>query len=170
MDHPAMNPAAPHHLPSFVTGPGQSDWLMTVMLVFLLVAILSAGLLYLKLHALPEHMAHRTNRVQLQFVAVLCLLALLTHNHVFWIAGLLLAMIELPDFATPMNSVALSLERLSGRDRDPAGDPRWNDVLADDRAGDRPDHRPDHRTDGRADDGPPPDPAPPAPPAQRTEG
>ena len=71
MDHPAMNPAAPHHLPSFITGPGQSDWLMTVMAVFLLVAIVSVGLLYLKLHALPEHMAHRTNKVQLQFVAVL---------------------------------------------------------------------------------------------------
>ena len=71
MDHSAMNPAAPHHLPSFVTAPGQSDWLMTVMAVFLLVTIVSVGLVYLKLHALPEHMAHRTNKVQLQFVAVL---------------------------------------------------------------------------------------------------
>ena len=61
MDHPAMNPAAPHHLPSFVTGPGQSDWLMTVMLVFLLVAVVSVGLIYLKLHALPEHMAYSTS-------------------------------------------------------------------------------------------------------------
>ena len=66
---------------------------------------------------LPEHMAHRTNKVQLQFVAVLALIALLTHNNVFWIAALLLALIELPDFSTPMNSIALSLERLSGRDR-----------------------------------------------------
>ena len=121
MDHPAMNPAAPHYLPSFITVPGASDWLMTVMAFFLLAVILSVGLLYLKLHALPEHMAHRTNKVQLQFVAVLCLIALFTHNHVFWIAGLLLAMIELPDFSTPANSIALSLERLSGRDRDPEG-------------------------------------------------
>jgi hypothetical protein len=127
-----MNPAAPHHLPSFIAGPGQSDWLMTVMAVFLLVAILSVGLVYLKLHALPEHMAHRTNKVQLQFVAVLCLLALLTHNHVFWIAGLLLALVELPDFSTPVNSIAVSLERLSGRDRSATGDPRWNDLLSDD--------------------------------------
>lgn len=132
MDHPALNPAAPHHLPAFITGAGQSDWLMTVMLVFLLAAILSAGLIYLKLHALPEHMAHRTNKVQLQFVGVLCLLALFTHNHVFWIAGLLLALVQLPDFSTPANSIALSLERLSGRDRNPPGNPRWNDVLSDD--------------------------------------
>ena len=149
---PAMNPAAPHHLPSFVATPGQSDWLMAVMAVFLLVAVLSVGLIYLKLHALPEHMAHRTSKVQLQFVAVLCLLALLTHNHAFWIAGLLLALIELPDFSTPMNSVALSLERMSGRDRNPPGEARWNDVLSDDRAA-----------------AVPPDPAPPVRPAPGTE-
>ncbi len=132
MDQPAINPAAPHHLPSFITGPGESDWLMTVMLVFMLVSIVSVGILYLKLHALPEHMAHRTNKVQMQFVAVLALLALFTHNHVFWIAALLLALIELPDFSTPINSIAMSLEKLSGRDRSAAGDPRWNDLLSDD--------------------------------------
>ena len=140
-----MNPAAPHHLPAFVTVPGQYDWLMTVMAVFLLVAILSVGLVYLKLHALPEHMAHRTNKVQLQFVAVLCLLALLTHNHVFWIAALLLALVELPDFSTPVNSIALSLEKLSGRDNTTAPPSPWNDLLSDDEP-------------------PPPDPAPSAPP------
>ena len=132
MDHPAMNPAAPHHLPSFVTGPGQSDWLMTVMLVFLLVAVVSVGLIYLKLHALPEHMAHRTNKVQLQFVAVLALLALFTHNHVFWIAALPLALIELPDFSTPMTSIALSLGKLSGRDKSSEPPSPWNDLLSDD--------------------------------------
>jgi hypothetical protein len=132
MDHPAMNPAAPHHLPSFVTGPGQSDWLMTVMLVFLLVAVVSVGLIYLRLHALPEHMAHRTNKVQLQFVAVLALLALFTHNHVFWIAALLLALIELPDFSTPITSIALSLEKLSGRDKSSEPPSPWNDLLSDD--------------------------------------
>jgi uncharacterized membrane protein YfcA len=65
-------------------------------LVFLLVTILSVGLIYLRLHALPEHMAHRTGKVQLQLVAVLGLLALLTHNHIYWIAGLLLAPDTLP--------------------------------------------------------------------------
>ena len=112
-----MNPAAPHHLPSFITAPGESDWLMTVMAVFLVVVVVSVGLIYLRLHALPEHMAHRTSKVQMQFVAVLALLALFTHNHVFWIAALLLALVELPDFSTPMNSIALSLEKLSRRDK-----------------------------------------------------
>lgn len=132
MDHPALNPAAPHHLPAFVTGPGGSDWLMTAMAVFLLVSVLSVGLIYLKLHALPEHMAHRTNKVQLQFVAVLGLLALFTHNHVFWIAALLLALVELPNFSTPLNSIALSLERLSGRDAAGAAPARGDDVLSND--------------------------------------
>ena len=134
MDHPAMNPLAPHHLPPFVTAPGQSDWLMTAMAVFLIAAVISVGLVYLKLHALPEHMAHRTNKVQLQFVAVLALLALFTHNHVFWIAALLLALVELPNFSTPMNSIALSLEKLSGRDRSTDPPSQWNDLLSDDAA------------------------------------
>ena len=121
MDQPVLNAAAPHHLPPFVTTPGGSDWLMTVMAIFLFIAVVSIGLIYLKLHALPEHLAHRTNKVQLQFVAVLGLLALFTHNNIFWIAALLLALVELPNFASPMNSIALSLEKLSGRDRD---DPR----------------------------------------------
>lgn len=134
MDHPAMNPLAPHHLPPFVTAPGQSDWLMTMMAVFLIVAVVSVGLVYLKLHALPEHLAHRTNKVQLQFVAVLGLLALFTHNAVFWIAALLLALVELPNFSTPMNSIALSLERLSGRDREGPPRDRWDDLLSNDPA------------------------------------
>lgn len=136
MDHPPPNPAAPHHLPGFITMPGESDWLMTVMLIFLLVAVVSVGLVYLKLHALPEHMAHRTNKVQLQFVAVLALLALFTHNAVFWIAALLLALVELPNFSTPMNSIALSLEKLSGRDKAEADVPpsiaKWDDLVSND--------------------------------------
>jgi hypothetical protein len=133
MEHQlALNTAAPHYLPPFVTLPGESDWLMTGMFVFLIVAIVSVGLFYLKLHALPERMAHRTNKVQLQFVAVLALLALFTHNHAFWIAALLLALVELPDFSGPMTSIALSLERLSGRDKS-GGDPSpWNDLRSDD--------------------------------------
>jgi NADH:ubiquinone oxidoreductase subunit 5 (subunit L)/multisubunit Na+/H+ antiporter MnhA subunit len=133
MEHElTLNPAAPHFLPPFVTLPGESDWLMTVMFVFLIVTVVSVGLVYLKIHALPEHMAHRTNKVQLQFVAVLALLALFTHNAVFWIAALLLALVELPNFSTPMNSIALSLEKLSGRDKSGADASPWNDLLSDD--------------------------------------
>lgn len=109
-----INPAA-HHLPSFVTAPGEGDWLMTVVVIFLLAAVLVVGNLYLRLHALPERMAHRANHVQLEVVAVLALLALFTHNNLFWVAALLLAMVRLPDFETPIVSIARSLERLTGR-------------------------------------------------------
>ena len=104
----------------------------------MIVAVVSVGLIYLKLHALPEHMAHRTSKVQYQFVAVLALLALFTHNNVFWIAALLLALIDLPNFSTPMNSIALSLEKLSGRDKTTGEPSPWNDLLSDDLRGDQP--------------------------------
>lgn len=110
-----IHPAATGHLPAFVTPPGGSDWLMAVALVFLLSVVVSAGLIYLRLHALPEHMAHRTQKVQLQVVGVLALLALFTHNNVFWVAALLLALVDLPDVVRPLNSMAASLARLAGR-------------------------------------------------------
>jgi hypothetical protein len=34
--------------------------------------------------------------------------------HIFWIAGLLLAMVDLPDFGTPLNRIAGSAEKLAG--------------------------------------------------------
>ena len=111
-----MHPVAPAHLPSFITAPGSADWLMQGTAVFLILTVLSVGLVYLRLHALPEHMAHRANKVQLQVVAVLTLLALFTHNHLFWVAALLLALVELPDFGRPVGSMARSLEKLAGRD------------------------------------------------------
>jgi hypothetical protein len=60
-------------------------------------------------------MSHRANMVQMEIVAVLALISLFTHNHIFWIIGLLLAFIRIPDFSTPMVSIAESLEKLSGR-------------------------------------------------------
>ena len=110
-----LHPLAPHHLPPFITAPGETDVLFNVMVVLILAIVLMIGNLYLKLHSLPERMAHRTNRVQFEIVAVLGLLALFTHNHLFWIAGLLLALVQIPDFSTPIARMADSLERLSGR-------------------------------------------------------
>ena len=43
-------------------------------------------------------MAHKSQKLQFEIVAVLGLLALFTHIHLFWIAGLLLALVDLPDF------------------------------------------------------------------------
>ena len=114
-DAPLLHPVATEHLPIFITPPGQTDVLFNVMAVFILVMVLVVGNLYLRLHALPERMSHRANVVQMEIVAVLALISLFTHNHVFWIIGLLLAFIRIPDFSTPMVSIAQSLEKLSGR-------------------------------------------------------
>ncbi|MGR8928202.1 hypothetical protein ACU8MG_29225 (plasmid) [Rhizobium leguminosarum] len=119
----SVHPAAIEHLPIFITSPGHTDYLFVVVVVFLLVAVLAVGNLYFQLHALPERRAHRTNKVQMEIVAVLALISLFTHNHLFWIAGLLLAFIQIPDFSTPLYSIAQSLGKLSGRQAETTGDP-----------------------------------------------
>lgn len=107
-----LHPLAPHHLPPFVAGPGETDVLLYVMIAFLIGAVLMVGNLYFQLHSLPERRAHHTtNPAQFEIVAVLGLLALFTHNNLFWIAALLLAMVKLPDFSTPLNRIADSLDR-----------------------------------------------------------
>ena len=110
----SLNPAAPHHLPAFITAPGETDVLMVVVAVFLVLAVLAVGLLFLRLHTLPERMAHKSHKLQFEIVAVLGLLALFTHQHIFWVAGLLLALIDIPDFGTPLRRMAGSLEKIAG--------------------------------------------------------
>lgn len=107
------HPLAPHHLPLFFTAPGGTDVLMVVMAVFLVLAVLGVGLLFLRLHTLPERMAHKSQKLQFEIVAVLGLLALFTHQHIFWVAGLLLAIIDLPDFGTPLRRIAGSVEKIA---------------------------------------------------------
>src|SRR5882724_11342155 len=99
------HPAATPHMPVFITAPGETDVLMVV---------LGFGILFFRLHALPEQMAHKSHKLQFEIVAVLGLISLFTHMHIFWIAGLLLAMVDLPDFGTPLNRIAGSAERLAG--------------------------------------------------------
>lgn len=108
-----LHPQAPHHLPAFITAPGEMDYLMVAMGIFLIVAVLAVGNFYLKLHTLPERMAHKSQKLQFEIVAVLGLLALFTHVHLFWIAGLFLALIDLPDFGTPLRSIANSVEKIA---------------------------------------------------------
>jgi hypothetical protein len=68
---------------------------------------------------MPERMAHKSQKLQFEIVAVLGLLALFTHIHLFWVIGLLLAMVDLPDFGTPLRRIAGSVEKIAG---DPPGD------------------------------------------------
>ena len=102
-----MNPAAPQHLPAFITAPGESDIFLNGAAIFLVVMVIALGSVYFRLHALPEHMAHKNaNKLQFEVVAILALLALFTHNSVFWVAALLLALVPIPDFHGPLATMA----------------------------------------------------------------
>lgn len=109
-----QHPIATEHLPVFLTAPGGTDTLLVLMTIFMFAAVIGIGVFYFKLHSLPEQMAHRGQKVQFEIVAVLGLLSLFTHNHLFWIAGLLLALVPLPDFTTPLKSMAQSLGSMAG--------------------------------------------------------
>ena len=108
-----LNPAASEHLPMFITAPGETDVLMVITAVVLAVSVMMFGILFFRLHTLPERMAHRTHKLQFEIVAVLGLIALFTHEHIFWIAGLLLALIDFPDFSGFFGRIAGSVERIA---------------------------------------------------------
>src|SRR4029079_5660235 len=110
-----INPAAPHFLPSFITAPGETDYLLYGVASFCVVVFLFIGSMYFWLHSIPERISHGSSKVQFQLVAVLSLLALFTHNNAFWVAALLLALVAIPDFRTPLAEMAESLAKMAGR-------------------------------------------------------
>ena len=109
-----LHPVATQHLPMFITSPGQTDVLMVVMAIVLAVVVVGFGVLYFRLHSLPEQVAHKGKKVQFELVAILGLISLFTHMHIFWIAGLLLAFIDIPDFGNFLGRIAGSVERIAG--------------------------------------------------------
>ena len=109
-----LNAAAPHHLPIFITEPGHTDVLMVITGIVLLGSVIGFGVLFFWLHSLPERIAHKSHKLQMELVAVLCLIALFTHIHLFWVIGLLLALIDIPDFGGWMGRIATSTEKMAG--------------------------------------------------------
>jgi hypothetical protein len=135
----SLHPSAPHDLPGFITAPGDTDVLMVVIGIVLIGSILIVGNLYLRLHSLPEQMAHKSQKLQFEIVAVLGLLALFTHIHLFWVAGLLLAMVDLPDFGTPLRRIAGSVDKIAGVPPDDEADAIGGDGTAHAMAAESPD-------------------------------
>jgi hypothetical protein len=114
-----LHPIAPHHLPFYIAKPGETDVLMIVTAsslpsLFLGSAISTFG----SIRCRSEWPISRKNCSSK--LAVLGLLALFTHIHLFWIAALLLALIDLPDFGTPLRSIAGSLEKIADSAQQPA--------------------------------------------------
>jgi hypothetical protein len=115
---PDLHPVASEHLPWFLTAPGDTDILMVITTIVVIATVFGLGIVFFKLHSLPERLGH--TKLQFETVAVLGLLSLFTHIHAFWVAGLLLALIDIPDFQTPLRRIAGSLERMSGTGPPPA--------------------------------------------------
>jgi hypothetical protein len=109
----SLHPMAPHDLPSFISAPGTTDSLMMLMMIGVPVAVLFLGATFFWLHTLPERLGHK--KLQFEVVAVLGLISLFTHMHVFWIIGLLLALIDLPDLLSPLRKIADAAEKLAAR-------------------------------------------------------
>ena len=107
---------APEHRPPYFAAADGGDFLFTLMIWFLLLIVLGLGVLYFTLHAMPEKMAHQGNHTQLQLISLLAILALFTHNALFWVAALVLAAFRPPDLIGPLNSIAASLEKLTRRE------------------------------------------------------
>jgi hypothetical protein len=103
-------------MPFFITAPGDTDVLFNVTLWFVVACIILTGVVFLTIHSLPERMAHKSKKVLLDLIALLCLLALLTHNHLFWFVAIILAFIDIPDFLTPVNRIASSMESMAGQE------------------------------------------------------
>ena len=87
---------------------------MVVSTILLTVGVMGFGVLFFRLHTLPERMAHKSKKIQFELVAILGLIALFTHMHIFWIIGLILAVIDIPDFGTSLGRIAASSERIAG--------------------------------------------------------
>jgi len=121
-----INPLAPHDLPWFVTAPGSTDGLYVVTTIVVIVVTLLLGVMFFWLHSLPERMGHR--KLQFEIVAVLGLISLFTHMHIFWIIGLLLALIDLPDFINPLRRIANASEKIAGMPAEEDPPPIANDT------------------------------------------
>ncbi|WP_170419530.1 hypothetical protein [Ruegeria arenilitoris] len=101
------------HIPSYVTQADGSDFLFNFMVIFTVGLILLIGVAYFTLHSIPEKMAHENNHPQFQLVGILALLALFTHNGLFWVAAILVAGFQFPDFAAPLRAIADAIRSLA---------------------------------------------------------
>jgi hypothetical protein len=117
----AANPAATDHIPWFLASPDGSDGMMIATALIVAIVVFMLGVVFFRLHSLPERLGHK--KLQFEIVAVLGLLSLFTHVHLFWVIGLFLALVDLPDFTTPLGRIARSLETMSGSPPPPDENP-----------------------------------------------
>lgn len=113
-----LNPLAYEHMPNYLAKADGTDTLFTVVIWLVVILALVFGNFYLRLHALPERMAHAQNNAQFQLVTVLALIALFTHNNIFWIAALLLATVRLPNYSAALSDISAAIRGDKPQERD----------------------------------------------------
>ena len=71
-------------------------------------------------------MVPQEQKAEYEVVAVLCLLAMFAPGNFFWIAALLVAMIDIPDFTPLLQRIAEVVERIAqSQKRIYARQPHW---------------------------------------------
>jgi hypothetical protein len=111
------NAAFTGHLPWFMTEPGQSDTLLVLTGIFCVWFIATMGVLILRLFYMPIETVPQEQKAKYEVVAALCLIAMFTPGNYLWIAALLVALIDIPDF-TPLFQRMADAARRIARSRD----------------------------------------------------
>lgn len=93
-------------LPFFLRPPDETDVLFIVVGVVLAFTIVGLGTLSLTFRGWPDRLAKGANKSQIQLVAILGLLSLITFNNYLWLAALVLAVVRFPDIVTPLRDIA----------------------------------------------------------------
>lgn len=130
-----QHPASPTHLPWFITEPGQTDTLMVFTGAFLLLFIVTMGVLMLRLLYLPVTLVPQEEKAKYEVVATLCLIAMFTPGNFFWIAAVLVAMADIPDFTPLLQRIAEAARRLAQSRNINHELQRSNDVACDGKVG-----------------------------------
>ncbi len=99
----------PDPLPFFIAAPDETDIVFIAVGVILAVTIVVLGTLSLTFRGWPDRLAHGANKSQIQLVAILGLLSLITFNNYLWLAALVLAVVRVPDIVTPLRDIAASV-------------------------------------------------------------
>jgi uncharacterized membrane protein YhaH (DUF805 family) len=100
----------PESIPFFIARPGETDTLFVIVAVALALAVLALGTLSLTIRSWPDQLAAGAPKWQLQLVAILGLLSLLTFNNLIWLAALVLAVVRFPDLMTPLKELTRTLQ------------------------------------------------------------
>ena len=108
-----QHPAAPTHLPWFVTEPGQTDTLMVFTGLFLLLFTLTMGVLMFRLLYLPVTLVPQEQKAKYEVVATLCLIAMFSPGNFFWVAAVLVAMADIPDYTPLLRQIADAVRRIA---------------------------------------------------------